>query len=66
MKNECLTGEHDCDRSARCIDTDESYICACQSGFIDHSPNPSERPGRVCVALQNECLDGSNRLVSKT
>lgn len=61
LKNECLTGEHDCDRSARCIDTDESYICACQSGFIDHSPNPSERPGRVCVALQNECLDGSNR-----
>ncbi|CAB3403060.1 unnamed protein product [Caenorhabditis bovis] len=61
LKNECLTGEHDCDRSARCIDTDESYICACPSGFIDHSPNPIAKPGRVCIAEQNECLDGTHQ-----
>ncbi|KAK6743395.1 hypothetical protein RB195_010571 [Necator americanus] len=61
LKNECLTGEHDCDRSARCIDTDDSYLCACPSGFIDKSPDPVARPGRLCIAEQNECLDGTHR-----
>ncbi|EPB77461.1 von Willebrand factor type A domain protein [Ancylostoma ceylanicum] len=61
LKNECLTGEHDCDRSARCIDTDDGYLCACPSGFIDRSPDPVARPGRLCVAEQNECLDGTHK-----
>ena len=61
VKNECLLGEHDCDRSAVCIDTDDGYLCACPSGFIDRSPDSIRRPGRLCVAEQNECLDGSHR-----
>ncbi|VDN31752.1 unnamed protein product [Cylicostephanus goldi] len=61
VKNECLTGENDCDRSARCIDTDDGYLCACPSGFIDRSPDPVTKPGRLCVAEQNECLDGTHK-----
>lgn len=30
MVNECETGQHDCDRNAKCIDTFESYTCACK------------------------------------
>ncbi|VDM82802.1 unnamed protein product [Strongylus vulgaris] len=61
VKNECLTGENDCDRSARCIDTDDGYLCACPSGFIDRSADPVSKPGRLCVAEQNECLDGTHK-----
>ncbi|CAJ0578738.1 unnamed protein product, partial [Mesorhabditis spiculigera] len=63
LKNECQTGENDCDRSARCVDTDEGdgYFCACPNGFIDRSPDVVNKPGRLCVAEQNECTDGSNR-----
>ncbi|PAV59374.1 hypothetical protein WR25_03507 [Diploscapter pachys] len=61
LKNECITGENDCDRSARCIDTDDSYICVCPAGFLDQSPSPINKPGRLCVAQQNECEDGTNR-----
>lgn len=49
MIDECATGTHDCDRNARCIDTDESFICTCREGFNDESPDPSEKPGRVCT-----------------
>ena len=31
MINECLTGEHNCDQG--CIDTEEAYMCTCDSGF---------------------------------
>lgn len=48
MKNECETGENDCDVNADCHDTDESYICTCRKGFTDKSPNLSRMPGRVC------------------
>uniref|UniRef100_A0A914R295 EGF-like domain-containing protein n=1 Tax=Parascaris equorum TaxID=6256 RepID=A0A914R295_PAREQ len=47
--DECAAGTHDCDRNARCIDTDESFICTCHEGFNDESPDPSEKPGRVCT-----------------
>ncbi|KAK6027850.1 EGF-like domain protein, partial [Ostertagia ostertagi] len=60
LTNECELGTHDCDRSARCIDTDDGFLCACPAGFIDRSPDTISRPGRLCVAEQNECLDGSN------
>ncbi|KAI6201465.1 hypothetical protein M3Y96_00844600 [Aphelenchoides besseyi] len=60
LRNECLTSEHDCDPSAKCIDTAEGYLCACAAGFLDKSPEPIKRPGRVCVAEQNECLQGTH------
>uniref|UniRef100_F1KPJ6 Transmembrane cell adhesion receptor mua-3 n=1 Tax=Ascaris suum TaxID=6253 RepID=F1KPJ6_ASCSU len=61
LRNECLLGTHDCDRSARCIDTDDGYLCVCKSGFIDQSPDAVNRPGRLCVAEQNECADGTHK-----
>lgn len=48
--DECASGKHDCDKSARCVDTDDSYICVCPHGFLDHSPDPLYKPGRLCVA----------------
>uniref|UniRef100_A0AC34QH72 Uncharacterized protein n=1 Tax=Panagrolaimus sp. JU765 TaxID=591449 RepID=A0AC34QH72_9BILA len=60
LKNECLSGENDCDRSAKCIDTDDGYLCTCPSGFLDQSPDPINRPGRVCAAEQNECQLGTH------
>ncbi|KHN76197.1 Transmembrane cell adhesion receptor mua-3 [Toxocara canis] len=61
LRDECLLGTHDCDRSARCIDTDDGYLCSCKAGFIDQSPDPVNKPGRLCVAEQNECADGTHR-----
>ncbi|CAD5215432.1 unnamed protein product [Bursaphelenchus okinawaensis] len=60
LRNECLIGEHDCDLNARCIDTDDSYLCSCPSGFMDKSIDPVRRPGRHCVAERNECLEGTH------
>lgn len=60
LRNECLSGEHDCDTNAKCIDTDDSYLCTCPSGFLDKSPDPARRPGRRCVAEHNECLEGTH------
>lgn len=60
LRNECLAGEHDCHPSARCIDTDDSFLCVCPAGFLDRSPEPARRPGRVCVAERNECRDGGH------
>jgi hypothetical protein len=48
--DECASGKHDCDKSARCTDTDDSFICACLNGFLDHSRDQSNKPGRVCIA----------------
>ncbi|KAL3070193.1 hypothetical protein niasHT_039386 [Heterodera trifolii] len=62
LRNECLDKrENDCDRSAKCIDTDESYICACPQGFLDQSSDPMNKPGRLCVAEINECALGQHR-----
>uniref|UniRef100_A0A183C216 EGF-like domain-containing protein n=1 Tax=Globodera pallida TaxID=36090 RepID=A0A183C216_GLOPA len=62
LRNECVDKrDNDCDRSAKCIDTDDSYICACPQGFLDQSPDPMNRPGRVCVAEINECALGKHR-----
>ena len=30
--DECATGLHDCDKNALCIDTEESFKCACPEG----------------------------------
>ncbi|KAK6054421.1 EGF-like domain protein [Cooperia oncophora] len=53
--DECSAGTHDCDPNARCTDTDESFICTCNSGFLDKSPDQTRKPGRVCTQLHNEC-----------
>ncbi|VDM42590.1 unnamed protein product [Toxocara canis] len=58
--DECASGTHDCDRNARCVDTDESFICTCNEGFIDDSPDPSEKPGRVCKKQVDECRAGTH------
>uniref|UniRef100_A0A913I4D2 EGF-like domain-containing protein n=1 Tax=Strongyloides stercoralis TaxID=6248 RepID=A0A913I4D2_STRER len=60
LRNECQTGEHDCDRNARCIDTDEGFICSCPYGYIDHSPEPIKRPGRLCIPELDECSTGKH------
>ncbi|CAI4230491.1 unnamed protein product [Auanema sp. JU1783] len=58
LTDECALGSHDCDRNAHCIDTDESYICTCNAGFLDRSPNEKVKPGRVCEQQRNECAEG--------
>ncbi|KAK0416294.1 hypothetical protein QR680_012402 [Steinernema hermaphroditum] len=54
--NECVTGQHECSPDALCTDTDESYICSCKFGFVDESPDPTRKPGRVCRQQVDECL----------
>uniref|UniRef100_A0A183D1V9 EGF-like domain-containing protein n=1 Tax=Gongylonema pulchrum TaxID=637853 RepID=A0A183D1V9_9BILA len=61
LQDECTSGAHDCDKNARCIDTDDGFLCACRNGFLDQSPDPVNKPGRVCVAEKNECLDGTHK-----
>lgn len=35
MRNECLNKrDNDCDPAAKCIDTDESYLCVCPLGYL--------------------------------
>lgn len=47
--NECITGQNDCSSEATCTDTEDSYICACPSNYIDVSPDTVNRPGRRCL-----------------
>ena len=73
MTDECSSGKHDCHPNAICVDTDESFICMCRDGFLDKSPSPKTKPGRVCeqrlltssfcinkLSERNECNDGSH------
>ncbi|VDN07984.1 unnamed protein product [Thelazia callipaeda] len=56
--DECATGKHDCDEHAKCVDTDDGYICTCLEGYIDESPNQSKKPGRICRQQIDECAKG--------
>ncbi|ULU02771.1 hypothetical protein L3Y34_002395 [Caenorhabditis briggsae] len=58
--DECAAGVADCDPNAKCTDTDESFICTCNEGFLDKSPEQNKKPGRVCSKQRNECLDGTH------
>ncbi|VBB34344.1 unnamed protein product, partial [Acanthocheilonema viteae] len=60
LVDECAARTHDCDKNANCIDTDEGYICTCKEGYIDESPDPSRRPGRVCRLQTDECAQGTH------
>uniref|UniRef100_A0A1I7VU29 Transmembrane matrix receptor MUP-4 n=1 Tax=Loa loa TaxID=7209 RepID=A0A1I7VU29_LOALO len=60
LVDECATGMHDCDEHAKCIDTDEGYICTCKEGYIDESPDQSRKPGRVCRQQTDECAQGTH------
>lgn len=61
MQDECSLGMHDCDKTARCIDTDDGYLCACQAGYLDQSSDQVNKPGRKCTAERNECADGTHK-----
>lgn len=47
-ENECTNGKATCHPNATCIDTDESYYCACKPGFMDKLGLTN--PGRFCEA----------------
>ena len=40
--DECSTNEHDCDKNAKCINTEPGYKCQCDSGFKEYND------GRKC------------------
>ena len=60
VRNECERNEHDCAPSARCVDTEESFICQCSVGWLDTSEEPQTHAGRSCVQLTNECAIGAH------
>uniref|UniRef100_A0A183D6A3 EGF-like domain-containing protein n=1 Tax=Gongylonema pulchrum TaxID=637853 RepID=A0A183D6A3_9BILA len=41
-------GENDCDKNAVCANAFDTYKCQCRPGYIDISPDPERKPGRVC------------------
>ncbi|EJD74058.1 transmembrane cell adhesion receptor mua-3, partial [Loa loa] len=41
-------GVNDCDKNAVCANAFDSYKCQCRPGFIDISPDPEGKPGRIC------------------
>ncbi|VDK17874.1 unnamed protein product [Anisakis simplex] len=48
---------NDCHENARCLDQDEGYMCECLIGYADVSEDITRKPGRICQAEINECLD---------
>ncbi|XP_072017956.1 uncharacterized protein [Amphiura filiformis] len=49
--NECLTGEHNCHRDARCINERGAHRCECRDGFIGDGVN-------FCVPIDpTQCSD---------
>ncbi|KRZ75495.1 Transmembrane cell adhesion receptor mua-3, partial [Trichinella papuae] len=60
IKNECENKlDNDCSENAECLDTLESFKCRCKDGFIDRSPDPTIRPGRICHLIVDECKDNA-------
>ncbi|XP_030854057.1 neurogenic locus notch homolog protein 1 [Strongylocentrotus purpuratus] len=55
--DECSSSTlNDCSSYAECTNTEGSFTCACQEGFIDTTPAPDS--GRQCEDM-NECSDAS-------
>lgn len=46
--DECQMGLTDCDPKAICLDMTHGYTCKCPHGFADKSPDPVNKPGRIC------------------
>ncbi|CDW57449.1 Ldl recept a and EGF CA domain containing protein [Trichuris trichiura] len=53
LVNECKNDSlNDCDKvNAHCIDTVDSFVCQCKTGFIDQDP---QRAGRICTTDSEE------------
>lgn len=57
-KDECSEPRlHDCHAGARCVDLADGYTCQCLNGYADISPDPKNKPGRICQTAVNECAD---------
>lgn len=46
---------NDCHQFAQCQQVQGGFTCHCNDGFADVSPDPQNKPGRVCVRAVNEC-----------
>lgn len=42
------TSDNKCDKNALCLNAFDTYKCQCRPGFIDMSPDPENKPGRLC------------------
>lgn len=69
VNDKCKPGNNDCDAKAKCSPRGaDDFECACVTGFVDRSPNPVTRPGRICIPCtfdQKFFLANSKNLVSK-
>lgn len=60
LLNECLDRHlNDCDPLAQCEDLPRGFQCKCPLNFLDASPEPRQKPGRLCRRKVNECLTPS-------
>uniref|UniRef100_A0A915K0L1 Uncharacterized protein n=1 Tax=Romanomermis culicivorax TaxID=13658 RepID=A0A915K0L1_ROMCU len=61
LVDECFHKMDDCALDTDggiCEDTADSYACRCRPGYADLSPDPINRPGRVCRPIRNKCSEG--------
>lgn len=48
--DECASStDNNCDKDATCTNTEGSFTCECNVGFLDQSPSLPGKPGRLCV-----------------
>ncbi len=60
--NECTNSTaNDCDKNAVCTDTPDAYNCACNSGYVDDSPDVL-KPGRRCVSTCDQSVHTFSRV----
>ena len=54
-ENECLDSSHDCHSNATCVNTDGSFVCACDHTFTGD--------GRNCTSKQTQFVAGQFNLL---